>query len=284
MDTLLVEKRRIAYRTQGRGHGPITRVVSPSGTGERIKPFVFLDWFDVAPGQGAGGGIHPHSGIATVTVLLEGDLRYEDTTGKAGILPAGGVEWMRAAGGVWHDGAPLPGKRIRGLQLWVALPAAEENGAPESQYIAPDRVPQEGPVRIILGSYGRSRSPIRALAGINYLDVRLKDGERWDYQPPAGHDVAWVYSYKGGLRAEGEAVRLNELAVLEEGESVLRFEARGDTSFVFGTAVKHPHPLVLGYYSVHTSAQALAKGEAQIDRIGEQLRASGRLDRSIGEQ
>ena len=51
--------------------------------------------------------------------------------------------------------------------------------------------------------------------------------------------------------------------MFEEGESALRFEARGDTSFVLGSAVKHPHDLVLGYYSVHTSAKALDAGEAE---------------------
>ncbi len=98
MDNLLVENRRIVFRTQGRSHGPVTRVVSPSGTGERIKPFVFLDYFEPQPAADLGFGIHPHSGIATITLLLQGDLRYEDTTGKAGLLPAGGVEWMRAGG------------------------------------------------------------------------------------------------------------------------------------------------------------------------------------------
>ena len=53
--------------------------------------------------------------------------------------------------------------------------------------------------------------------------------------------------------------------------------AEGATSFVFGAAIKHPHPLVLGYYSVHTSREALARGEAEIDRIGERLRAEGRV-------
>jgi hypothetical protein len=41
--------------------------------------------------------------------------------------------------------------------------------------------------------------------------------------------------------------------------------------------VKHPHELVLGYYSVHTSAQALRDGESGIARIGQQLRSAGRL-------
>jgi len=271
MDNLLIENRRIVARSQGRRRGPITRVVSPSDLGERIKPFVFLDWFDAPPAGELGGGIHPHSGIATITVLLQGDVRYEDTTGKSGILPAGGVEWMRAGAGVWHDGAPLPGAHLRGLQLWIALPAALENAPAESQYVAPQSVPQEGPVRVILGRYGKANSPVRAPEGVNYLDVRLKDGESWEYQPAAGHDVAWVYPYQGSLRAEGEPVARNELAVFEEGQSTLRFEAKGDTSFVLGSAVKHPHDLVLGYYSVHTSPQALAAGEAEIRRIGERL-------------
>jgi redox-sensitive bicupin YhaK (pirin superfamily) len=277
MDNLIIENRRIVFRTQGRSHGPVTRVVSPSGTGERIKPFVFLDYFDAPPAAGPRFGIHPHSGIATITLLLQGDVRYEDTTGKAGILPAGGVEWMRAGGGVWHDGEPVAGSPMRGLQLWIALPAADENAPAESQYIAPQSVPQEAPVRVILGRHGKAKSPLRAPSGVNYLDVRLKDGERWEYQPAAGHDVAWVYSYQGALRAEGEALALKELAVFEERAAALRFEARGDTSFVLGSAVKHPHDLVLGYYSVHTSAKALEAGEAKIAEIGKRLEAEGRL-------
>lgn len=277
MDTLLIENRPIAYRTRGHEHGPITRLVSPSGTGERIKPFVFLDHFDAPAARGPSFGIHPHSGIATITLLLEGSLRYEDTTGKTGVLPAGGVEWMRAGRGVWHDGAPLPGANLRGLQLWIALPAAEELAEAESQYVGPQGVAQSGPVRVILGAYGAARSPIPAPAGINYLHVRLKDGASWAYQPPAGQRVAWVYSLDGSLQVDGEAVARNELAVLEEGESALRFEARGDAAFVLGSAVKHPHDLVLGYYSVHTSPKSLEAGETEIRRIGETLRASGRL-------
>ncbi len=55
--------RRIVQTTGGRGHGPITRLVSPSDIGELIKPFVFLDHFEVAPRPEPFMGIHPHSGI-----------------------------------------------------------------------------------------------------------------------------------------------------------------------------------------------------------------------------
>jgi len=96
--------RRIVHTTSGHRHGPISRLVSPSDIGELIKPFVFLDHFEVAPRPEPFMGIHPHSGIATLTVVLGGGVVYEDTTGKTGTVPTGGLEWMKAGNGVWHDG------------------------------------------------------------------------------------------------------------------------------------------------------------------------------------
>ena len=268
--------RAIALRTLGRRHGPITRLVSPSDIGEAIKPFVFLDRGEVRYTGKPLFGIHPHSGIATLTVVLGGALAYEDTTGKKGTVSAGGLEWMKAGRGVWHDGGALPGDPLRVFQLWVALDADQELAPAESHYIAPESVQQEGPVRVVLGEYGRARSVIPGSPRINYFHVRLKDGERWRYLPPATHNVAWLAVDKGALRAPAE-VQAGELVVFEQSNAAIELQADGDTSFVFGSAPKHPHPLVLGYYSVHTSAQALERGEAGITRIGEALRKQGRL-------
>ena len=96
--------RQIVRRTRGQSHGPITRLMSPSDFGEFLKPFVFLDLFDFDGAAFGGLGLHPHSGIATLTYVAEGGVSYEDTNGATGIVPAGGVEWMQAGGGVWHGG------------------------------------------------------------------------------------------------------------------------------------------------------------------------------------
>jgi len=272
--------RAIVYRTRGSQHGPITRLMSPGDLGEFLKPFVFLDLFGFDTSGGRKGfGMHPHSGIATLTWLIEGDTRYEDTTGEQGVLPSGGVEWMRAGNGVWHDGAPAPGtKRVQGFQLWVALPASEENAPAQSIYLAPSQVPREGPARVLLGRHGAAQSPIPAPAPINYLAVQLKDGEHWRYTPPAGHTVGWIAVDAGRLDAgSGEPVAAGELAVFEESGAAIDFVAQGDTSFVLGSAAKHPHELVMGHYSVHTSKAALEQGEAEIRRIGARLREEGRL-------
>jgi len=74
----------------------VTRLFSPGDIGERIKPFVFLDHFDFKPAGSALFPMHPHSGIATLTVLLRGALQYEDTTGARGELAAGSLEWLQA--------------------------------------------------------------------------------------------------------------------------------------------------------------------------------------------
>lgn len=192
--------REIIYRTSGQTQGPITRLMSPSDLGELLKPFVFLDLagFDgrFAPTP-MGFGWHPHSGIATVTVMLEGAVRYAETTGNEGVLPPGGVE---------------------------------------------------GP------------------------------GERWTYHPPRGHTVAWVAVHEGVLRTSS-AIPSGEIAIFEPSEESIDFVAEGKTGFVLGSAAKHPHDLVLGNYSVHTSTEALREGEAEIRRIGQELRANGTLRR-----
>jgi len=268
--------RAIVTRTAGRQHGPVKRLVSPAELGEMLKPFVFLDYFDSSTKAEMRYSMHPHSGLATTTVLLEGEVEYEDTTGASGIMPAGGVEWMNAGGGVWHDGRARGDGPVRGYQLWVALPPELELGAPLSQYLSTNEVPRTGPARVILGRYGNVESPVPAPPGINYLLVRLSAGEQWQYTPPAGHTVAWLSIQRGALRIADEAIS-NELVVFGDSEDVLAFTADEDSEFVLGSAVAHPHNLVLGYYSVHTSSEALRAGEARIKEIGAQLRRRGRI-------
>jgi redox-sensitive bicupin YhaK (pirin superfamily) len=267
--------RQIARRTRGQSHGPITRLMSPSDFGELLKPFVFLDLFDMDGASFDGLGLHPHSGIATLTYVAEGGVNYQDTNGATGTVPAGGVEWMQAGGGVWHGGGVGPG-RTRGFQLWIALPPELELAPSVSRYEGPDEIERDGPARVLLGSYGSAKSAIVAPSPVNYLAVQLKEAQRWLYQPPAGHTVLWVAVGKGAV-AVPDALRAGDLAAFEPANGAIEFEAQSDAEFVVGSGVPHDHDLVLGYYSVHTSAAALRQGEARIAAIKSRLVQEGRL-------
>src|ERR1700688_448214 len=95
--------RKVVQSTRGLSHGPIVRLMSPSDLGEELKPFVFLDRFEADMRALAGGmPVHPHSGIATITVFTEGDVTFDDLQAGHGTLGYGGVEWVRAGRGMWH--------------------------------------------------------------------------------------------------------------------------------------------------------------------------------------
>ena len=268
--------RSIAQRTRGHVHGAVTRLVSPNDIGQIIKPFVFLDYFEADPAHAPAFGFHPHSGIATLTLILSGQAFYKETTGREGVIDTGGVEWMRASSGVWHAGGVSGTERIKGFQLWVAMPPALELAEPESQYLEASASQHAGPARVIAGEYGGTRSLVASPAGMTYLDVRLRAGERWVYEPPKGHNVAWIASHEGTVTTPAE-VSAGEAAIFEEAETRIEFKAMTDTGFVLGSAVKHPYDLVTGHYSVHTTADALRQGESNIAAIGRRLHNQGVL-------
>lgn len=80
----------------------------------------------------------------------------------------------------------------------------------------------------------------------------------------------------GTLKAD-TLIHAGEMVSFDSNEQPIILEAtdQKDAVFVLGSAVPHPHPLHLGYYSVHTSEQALAMGERRIADLAVRLKAAG---------
>jgi redox-sensitive bicupin YhaK (pirin superfamily) len=280
--------RQIVLRTRGQKIGmEITRLTGPwsdreanpltkSDFGDMMKPFIFVDLFHIDGSSFKGLALHPHSGLATLTYVLEGEVTFEDTTGATGILPQGSVEWFDAGCGAWHGGGIGDSPRTRGYQIWIALPPEQELGAVESVYLPSEEVPQAGPVTVLMGSYGTACSKLTPPSPLNYLALHLNAGRRWRYQPPVGHTVCWIALASGSMLVP-ENVEAGELVGFEPSNEAIEFHALTDTEFVLGSAVKHPYELSLGRYSVHTNPDALRKGEARIDEIKARLISEGRL-------
>jgi len=272
--------RPITTRTPGRRHGPITRLMSPGDLGQLVKPFIFLDYVEAPAGGGPNFGFHPHSGIVTLTYPLTFDIRHETSSGQVDVVRQGGIEWMAAGSGIWHRAQPLPADppspMLQAFQIWFALPPSHELAPASALFLQPEQVPLAGPVRVLLGAHGGAVSLIPTPWDLNYLWVNLKDGQRWTYQPPATHQVAWAFAQRGTLHV-ADAQLARELVVFAEGHTAIDFEAEGDCSFLLGSATQHPHDLALGPYSVHTSAAALASGVRRIAELGQQLQQQGRL-------
>jgi hypothetical protein len=210
-------------------------------------------------------GLHP-----TLTYIAEGSVSYgherrpDCCPGSRGMVAGGGV-----CGGGAGPGAPAAPALIAAARL--------ELGS-SGLYLAPDNLQRDGPARVLLGSYGSAKSIIEAPSPINYLAVRLKKGERWHYQPPAGHTILWV-AVGAGVVTVPDEIRRGELVAFEPSNDPIELEAQSDAELVIGSAVRHDHDLVLGYYSVHASRASLEAGERRIDEIKVRLRNEGRRQR-----
>src|SRR6476659_3184347 len=128
----------IVPRTVDLGDFAVRRAL-PSARTRMVGPFIFFDHFGPAEFR-AGNGLdvrpHPHIGLATVTYLFDGEIMHRDSLGTAVAIRPGEVNWMTAGRGIVHSERTAPdhrkdGEPIHGLQCWVALPAAEEERAPD---------------------------------------------------------------------------------------------------------------------------------------------------------
>ncbi len=73
---------------------------------------------------------------------------------------------------------------------------------------------------------------------------------------------------KGVLHTAGVGLE-RELAVFADGNTPIEIRAEGSAEFVIGSAHKHPHHLVLGPSSVHTSEEARRRGHARIIELAD---------------
>ena len=145
-------------------------VVTPDAL-PATDPFVLLmdDRLEVsAPRQ--VGGPHPHAGIETVTLILEGTVRDRDE----GSFSPGDAVWMSAGRGVIHNESIEVSDRTRILQLWIRLPAEARGTPPRFELIRKASLPvRREPgveVRLYSGTSGSLRSPT-----LNHVPVTLAD-------------------------------------------------------------------------------------------------------------
>src|SRR5882762_2452228 len=118
------------------------RRILPGMPHRMVGPFIFFDHMgpvDFAPGSGIDVRPHPHINLATVTYLFEGEILHRDSLGSEQPIRPGAVNWMTAGRGIVHsERSPADerkaGPRMHGLQLWVALPKANEEDAPSFQH------------------------------------------------------------------------------------------------------------------------------------------------------
>jgi redox-sensitive bicupin YhaK (pirin superfamily) len=210
------------------GGGFTVRRLLPAAQRQAVGPFVFFDHFgpitaqphdhhDVRP--------HPHIGLATVTYLFEGAMLHRDSTGVVQRIEPGAINWMTAGRGIVHsertpDDLRGQVRRSHGLQLWAALPQADEEMAPAFAHTPAAALPEldigGARVRLLIGdAYGES-SPVAVSSATLMLDIQLQPGQ--SLALPMAQERA-LYAVEGRMQLDGSDVPAQHLALLANGDA-----------------------------------------------------------------
>jgi len=216
---------------------PVRRPFPGRGLSLRaVDPFLLLDQMgpvEYGPKEAKGAPWHPHRGFETVTYLMDGVMRHQDTNGGGGLIQDGGTQWMTAGAGILHDEMPTEelvsaGGYFHGIQLWVNLPRRLKWTPPRYQDIPGDRLrlltSEDGAalIRVIAGSFAGHRGPGSTWTPIVLAHVSIAPGARLrvPWNPAFG---AMAYALRGTGTAGAEAAPLPEshLAVFGPGDAVI---------------------------------------------------------------
>jgi quercetin 2,3-dioxygenase len=200
-----------------------------------LDPFVHMDQMgevDYAPGEPKGTPWHPHRGFETVTYMLDGIFRHQDSNGGGGLITDGDTQWMTAGAGILHIEAPpeevvVRGGLFHGFQLWVNLPAKLKWSPPRYQDIRGRAVtllssPDGGALlRVVAGEVAGHQGPGITYTPITLLHATLAPGAQ--LRLPWRRDfnaLVYVLAGSGSVGAEHRPVRLGQLAAFGPGDVV----------------------------------------------------------------
>jgi len=250
----------------------------PSGQSRMVGPFIFFDHFGPAVFR-AGDGVdvrpHPHIGLATVTYLFDGEIVHRDSLGSAMPIRPGAVNWMTAGRGIVHSERTAAERRgggepLHGLQLWVALPAKDEEIAPAFAHTAAADIPElreDGmTLRVVAGKLNGLQSPVVTSWDTLFLEARLKAGNTLPLD--AEHEERAVYVIAGEVEIGGDRHGPEKLLVLRPGDRVV-VRAVSDAHFVVvgGAAMDGPRHIWWNFVSSRKERIEAAKADWKAGRF-----------------
>ncbi len=236
----------IIPRTHDIGNFEVRRAL-PSRQKRMVGPFIF--WDEMGPGefltgQGVDVRPHPHIGLSTLTYLFDGELMHRDSLGVNQTIRPGDVNLMTAGRGIVHSERTGQNTRnnphrLHGIQSWLALPIAYEDGNPDFTHIAKDDFPiiheREFDMRLIAGNLFGRKSPFQFPHDTLYADMRLRAGCKFSI-PTDAEELA-VYPLSGKIKIGDSIYDPMQLLVLHS-KSNTTIHAQTDCHLmIFGGAV-----------------------------------------------
>lgn len=223
-------KKVLRSRATADGAGVKLKRVFSNNETELTDPFLLLDYFGSENPDDylAGFPWHPHRGIETITYMLKGFVKHEDSLGNGGTIQAGDCQWMTAGSGIIHQEMPEGvNGAMRGFQLWANLPSSHKMMEPRYRDVKESDIPEiktkDGVVvKVIAGSYEGIQGPVKEIVTEpEYLDVFIPAKTEFRHSIIKGHN-AFAYVFEGqGIFSKDQLIDSDRLVVFEDGTEVV---------------------------------------------------------------
>jgi redox-sensitive bicupin YhaK (pirin superfamily) len=221
---------------------------------ELMDPFLLLDHFgsDNPDDYLKGFPWHPHRGIETITYMIEGQVKHEDSLGNSGTIESGDVQWMTAGSGIIHQEMPnRTDDMMMGFQLWANLPSSNKMMHPRYQGIKESEIPEVvtesgARVRIICGKLDGTCGPVgEIVTDPEYLDVIVPPDAEFKHTVKRGHTVfAYVFEGKGYFDQDKERlIESDHLVLFEDGEQIVATAGEEQLRFLLVSGMPIGEPI-----------------------------------------
>lgn len=261
------------------GHGLKVRRVLPFAKRRSVGPFVFLDHAGPVPlpaeyDRKADVRTHPHIGLSTVSYLLSGEITHRDSLGTLQIIRPGEVNWMTAGHGITHsERFSYPDSYADGglelMQLWVALPEADEETEPAFTHYPRSALPEQttGGVwtRLVAGSAYGQTSPVKTHSPLFFVHAEMAAGSSQTL--PGGYSEQAAYVVKGEITHAGETYQPGQLLVFRDDSDATLTARTNATLMLFGGEPLGPRHLFWNFVSSRPERIEQAKSDWRAGRF-----------------
>jgi quercetin 2,3-dioxygenase len=243
-----------------------------------VGAWAFVDHYgpdDIASSPGMQVPPHPHTGLQTVSWLLEGEVHHRDSLGSdARILP-GELALMTAGHGIAHsEQSPAVHRRyLHGAQLWVALPDAARETAPAFAHHAdlPGFTSDGLTATVLMGSLGGATSPGTAHTPLVGADLDLAPGA--DVELPLEPDFEYaLLASSGSAEVEDAPLEVGAMLYLGTGRRSVRVRAAEATRLLLLGGEPFEERIVMWWNFVGRSGEEITeyaeRWNAEDDRFG----------------
>ncbi len=210
-----------------------------------VGPFIFIDHMGPAclsDAENLDIAMHPHIGLSTLTYLFEGAIMHRDSLGTEVEIKPGAVNWMTAGKGVVHtERTPEylrhSKKMLHGLQIWVALPKADEQCDPSFTHVSADEVPswEDNNVhfKLIAGKAFGKQSPVPIYSPLYFIEIKSSETKTISIGEHLFGESA-LYILEGSIKSDGYTYETKQLLVAKD-STLCAFEIEANsTIYIFG--------------------------------------------------